>query len=189
MTQLSVETDWHPSQVARGREAAWRTEAGYHWTEPIGRYSWLAQAAVYLAAFGILLPRATEMMTGARPLDATAIVFALATWGLAHVPGNILNWVRSRFTTHWPTRGMVADLDFGPALARIDGNGVAWSRRLGGESVAWGAVTAILEDREFFILGGGGALLVMLPKTPRVRLALEWAADGQSRTDAIRSVR
>ena len=182
MTALTIETDWSPGQTARGRQAAWHAAKGYHWTEPLGRHSWLGQALASLAMLAALSP---HLATLAAP-DPTLIVAGFCLWTLLYFPRNLLNWLRSRRLTHWPSRGMIADMDVGPARVRIDGNGVAWSRRLFGESLAWAAITTIAEDRDFFVLGSGASLALLLPKTPRVRMALEQATDGLAGADAIR---
>ncbi|HSF95606.1 MAG TPA: YcxB family protein [Thermohalobaculum sp.] len=189
MTALRVETDWSPRQVARGRDVVWRTEMGYHWTEPFGRPSWLAHGIVYLAILALLATHMVTIVSGARPLDPTAFIFGFCAWGILYFPPNLLNWARNGFVTHWPSRGMMTGLDHGPAEVTIDGGGIAWSREHYGESLAWGAITLIAEDRDFFVLGSGASLVTLLPKTPRVRLALERATDGLAAADALRAAR
>jgi hypothetical protein len=189
MSSLAIETDWSPAQIARGREAVWRAEMGYHWTEPVGRSSWMMQGLLLLALLGLMTPRVLGMFEGTERPGVVAILFGLCLLAAAPFPRNLINWASNRFTTHWPSRNMVPDIDFGPATVRLDDVGIAWSRALTGESLAWGAITSVLEDRDFFVLGSGNSLALMLPKTPTIRLALEHATDGRTRADAIRPVR
>ena len=189
MTPLELETDWPPRQVARGNQVAYHATMGYAWLDLFGRNSWLGYGLFNVSIAVWLLPEILRMLADPGRLNVILIVFVFCVWGASSFPRQLTNWVGNGFLTHWPSKGMLAGLHYGPIRIRIDKNGIAQSGRMFGEGVAWGGITQIIEDSEVFVLGSGRNLVLMLPKTPTIRELLEAAASGPARADMIRPSR
>ena len=192
MNPVTIETDWTAAQAARGRQIAFHAEMGYDRIEILGRYSWLALGAANLAVVLFWAETFAETvivpgLLAQRPF--LPVIFLWCLWGTWIFLGQAWNWLGNGFATHWPTRGMAHGIDYGPRRIRVDLNGITQAVPEFREGLAWKGVTAVIEDRNCFVLGSGRNMVAMLPKTPNVRLLLEAAVNGRARADRIASPR